>query len=313
MTYTFIDLSRSSAPDVSPDLDRLKEHIAKAYGISVVMILENADHKVFETITQVLQEPFVHQVVLVDNGNVELVKESLLKLCQLSQKIHVIRCDKPIHQGEALNEAARDVAHPYVLVLDQHYRLMENGTWRLLLSIQSLKGDWVLGVKRQSQGGTDLPSCTYLPTPAEAYKQLLGQGLTIPMSVARSSVMHPYYVPAANAAAVFMPATLLSRLSGWDKKTTVWGGYADFCMRVHQAGGHVYYLPEVTVTECDARPRGWRYQWDSARGVMSYMGKHHHNVSRLLRWPLSFLLGACCFFTPLVNTLKSKWFSGRPH
>ena len=311
MTYTIIDLSQSPAPDLSLDPTRLKEQIAKAYGIAVIIVLQQADYRAFEVITAVLQESFVHQVILVDNGNDEAVRESLSKLRHMSQKVMVIKREKTTHQGAALNEASEEVRHPYVLVLDQHYKLMDNGTWRLLLSAQTMKGDWVIGVKRQSKNKTDMPSCTYLPTPLEACKQILGRGLTVPMSVARTTPLQPYYVPAANAACVFMPSHLLGFLGGWDPHTTIWGGYSDFCLRVHQSKGNVYYLPEVVVTEWGHRSLSWRYQLDSARGVMSYMTNHYAHTSRLIRWPLAAVLGVCCFLAPYMASFKAKWHRRR--
>ncbi len=309
MTHTVIDLTKQAGPESGHEWTQLKAQVARAYGIGLVMVIQQAEGTVFEILAKVLREPFIEQIILVDNGNSDVIRKGLVQLEQVTSRIRLVQPQYPMTQAAALNRAVEQIEQPYILILDQRYGLMENASWRLLVAGQMLSGPWILGVKRQGVDGRELPSCTYLPNPKEVYRQLWGRRLQIPMSVARNSRLHPYYVPAANASCIFMPKSVFEKMQGWNFKTTIWGGYGDFCLRLHQQAGHVYYLPEVQVREqgvFDLKQQ-WRYQLESAYGLVRYFGDHYAQTSRLIRWPLAFFVGLTCFLTPYLTFLKARW------
>jgi GT2 family glycosyltransferase len=270
------------------------------------MVIEDATESSLEVIFNNIQQPFIHQVILVDNGNSQSVQILLQRFVAQAPQTSLIT-ENRLPQGQALAMAFSKINQPYVMILDQNHQMMENATWRLLLAAQMVTGSWVMGVQRKGQANQDLPSCTYLPTPMEALKQLFKIQSSPSLAVARTNGLQPYYVPAANSACIFMPAQVWKDSQGWDEATTIWGGYSDFCLRLHEQKGDVYYLPEVTVTEMSPRVRRWQHQLQSAWGLICYFNRHYTETSRLIRWPLALALGAVCVATPWINLLKSRW------
>jgi hypothetical protein len=291
-----IDLTQQATPDVLPIEAWFNAKITETYGISVIMVIQDAVPLVFDAIAAAAQQPFVQQIILIDNGNHPSLQSGLQKLNQDITFLHLLKMHRPLSQTEALYKARGRVTQPYVLVVDQHHALSNNATHRLLMAAHALSGRWMMGVKRQNRAKADLPSCTYLSTPKEALKQVLGLDSSPLVNVARDNALQPYYVPAANSACVFMPTHVAVNLDWWQGKTTLFGGYTDFCLRLHKQQGNVYYLPEVTATELLPRKPTWRYQWSSLRGIVSYFNQHYRETSRLLRWPLAALLSVRTLF-----------------
>lgn len=306
MTNTIIDLRKQAPLGAQFDETMLQGPVTRACGISLVMVIEDATASSLEVIFKNIQQPFIHQVVLVDNGNAPGVKILLHRFAKQAPHISVLTGAR-LAQGKALQFALSQVNQHFVMILDQNHQMMENATWRLLLASQMVSGSWVMGVRRKNNSTQDLPSCTYLPTPLEALKQAFKLQRSPSIAVARLSGLQPYYVPAANSACIFMPTQVWKDLKGWDEKTTIWGGYSDFCLRLHEQKGHVYYVPEVTATETQVRPCRLQHQLRSAFGLIRYFNRHYAETSRLLRWPLVAMLGIVCVATPWLNLLKAQW------
>ena len=306
MTNMFIDLSKNRRQETNFKENLLQGQVARACGIALVIVIEDATAASLEVIFHNVQQPFIHQVILVDNGNSRSVKILLQRFASQAPQI-TLRTEDRLPQGSVLKMALSQVTQPFVMILDQNHQMMENATWRLLLAAQMVEGSWMMGVRRKGSANQDLPSCTHLPTPMEALKQLFKMQGSPPLSVARTNGLQPYYVPAANSACIFMPTQVWQSSKGWDEKTTIWGGYSDFCLRLHEQKGDVYYVPEVTVTERSPRIRRLQHQVQSAWGLICYFNRHYAETSRLLRWPLAAGLGAVCIATPWINLLKARW------
>ena len=87
--------------------------------------------------------------------------------------------------------------------------------------------------------------------------------------------LETHEVPAISNTFMFLKRTDFDRLAGFDDGFFLFGAGLDFCRRVHRADGKVVCVPRVRVTHM---PRGAAFspatEWQQARGLMRYLGKH---------------------------------------
>ncbi len=191
------------------------------------------------------------EVFVVDNNSadntVEMIKNNF-------PEVHLIANKENLGFAKANNQALKLTQGDFVLLLNPDMLLSEYSLSQALAWLRANPQAWVTGFKLLDQSGQVIKQVRRLP-------KLLDQ-LAIVLKIPHfaPSVLNNYIIENYNyeqASAVdsirgsffFIRREALEKLGGLDEQFFVWFEEVDYCRRVYQAGGEVWYSPAASATD----------------------------------------------------------------
>jgi GT2 family glycosyltransferase/nucleoside-diphosphate-sugar epimerase len=270
---------------------------------SAILVSYHTGPVMFASVTTLLKQPMLSELVLVDNGNPPDVLARIRQMALTESRIRVISGHGNVGYAKGCNIGAK-AATGYFLILVNPDALLPPDTLPQISAAFERHSDAVMvGCAMLNPDGSLQPdSARPLLTPDTAIKSWFGGQPLLAGNESESKV-----VPAISGALMCLRRKDFDRLMGLDEVFVASGAGMDLCMRVQRLGGKAVYLPSVRVTRVDTRrePNKKTIAWQRARGQLHYFRKHFDS-----RYPLGFMLFVrIAVMSSLAMRLLSHWLT----
>jgi len=219
--------------------------------------------------------PQCDEIILIDNGNPELVREWL----DAQDDITLIRPNGNIGFALACNIGAKRASRDFLLFLNPDAELEQDSVVRLVAQAgragePSLIGAKVIGPDGLEQRGSRRDTLTLIS---------FFTGINRHTDPAPSE---PVQVEAVSGSAFLMSAQSFKTVNGFDTRYFLHVEDLDICRRVREAGGQVWHHPRAVVRHQggSSDAAGWVVAHHKRMSFKTYMLTYYPRAGRLL-WP----------------------------
>ncbi len=220
--------------------------------LSIIIVSWKSCDKLKNNLTKLMaSQGLSFEVFVVDNtsadGTVEMIKSDF-------PQVNLIANKENFGFAKANNQALKLTQGDFVLLLNPDMLVDEHSLSNALVWLRANPQAWVTGFKLLDQNGQVIKQVRRFP-------KLLDQ-LAIVLKIPHfaPSVLQNYIVEDFNyeqASAVdsirgsffFIRREAIESLGGLDERFFVWFEEVDYCKRVYQAGGEVWYSPAASATD----------------------------------------------------------------
>lgn len=220
--------------------------------VSVVMVSYHTGDVLWESIGSVLAQPELEQLLVVDNGNPQEVREALVELSQKEPKLKVLTIEnKGFANG--CNSGASQAEGEYLLILNPDCIVPPHSFNKVIEALKQHPESYIAGGYLANLDGSEQNgSRRNLLTPGVALVESLGLHRFFPhlarMNIQDSPVpLTPVLVPAISGAFMMMKREQYRQLGGMDEGYFFHVEDLDFCLQVQRQGGKILYVPGVKI------------------------------------------------------------------
>jgi GT2 family glycosyltransferase/nucleoside-diphosphate-sugar epimerase len=260
---------------------------------SVVMVSYRTGSVLFAAIGRVLAQTAPVELVLVDNGNPADVMARLMEMAARDPRLRIVNGHGNVGFAKGCNIGASAARGDFLLFLNPDCLLPPDAFTKLQEEGARLKRPYMLGAHLVNEDGSAQRGCRRaLLTPTSAFVEALGLGWLFPglrLNRHREPVPERTVpMPAISGAFIFMPREDFWNIGGFDEGYFLHVDDLDLCLRLHRAGGAVYFVPQVVVTHLGGTSQATTafVEKHKARGLVRYFHKHYGAYNRLLLWLL---------------------------
>ena len=220
---------------------------------SVILVSFHTGEPLFKAVDSVLRQREAVEMIVVDNGNPEGVLARLRAIALADARVKVISGHGNVGFSRGNNLGVAAAAGEQILLLNPDCALQDDTLARLYLHAASLPHPFMLGARILNEDGTDQRGCRReLLTPATAFVEALPWARLFPrLRLNRHEEPVPTAltpIPAISGAFMFLSRKDFDRGGGFDEGYFLHVEDLDFCFRFRQAGGEIYFAPDVVVT-----------------------------------------------------------------
>jgi N-acetylglucosaminyl-diphospho-decaprenol L-rhamnosyltransferase len=265
---------------------------ADTRGVTVVMICYHTGPILFESIARVLEEPSVHQLVLIDNGSSPKTAETLRDLEETYERILLVQGHGNIGFARAANMGAQLAKQPWLVFLNPDATLREDAVKNLIEAAHSsirpcIVGARVLNPDLSEQRGARRGEVT----PATTVMSLLKLSKILPFlnkfeihNEAQCLPDEPLSVATISGACFAMSRAEFLQVGGFDTRFFLHVEDIDLCWRVRQKGGIVLFHPKAEVIHKGqtSHVQPMFVELNKGMGLIYYFKKRADNIWRKL-------------------------------
>ena len=219
--------------------------------LCVVMVSYFTGEILFTAMEAVLREEVVARLVLVDNGNPPGVQKRLRETAASDPRIELITGQGNVGFARGCNLGAEKARQPLLLLLNPDCVPVGGEIRELVDAARGLTGDWLLGPRLMGGDGREQAgSRRNALTPATLVAE--GTGIYRLRPGCRRFNLHQEPLPeemtevaVISGACMLMPLESYLRMGGMDEGYFLHVEDIDFCLRFRQAGGKVWFCPQV--------------------------------------------------------------------
>lgn len=257
--------------------------------ISVVIVSYHTGPILFESISSVLKQKIISQVIVVDNGNPASVVIALSSKFARDERFQLITGQGNIGFSRACNLAAKRATGDFILLLNPDCIVHEDGINHLVHIAESYKGKWLLTPHLINPDGTDqqggrreiltpwiafvegIKLYRFLPN-HPYFKRFNNHNMPLPTKVTQVSV--------TTGAFMLLKTSVYRELGGMDEGYFLHVEDIDFCLRFRNAGGNIYFCPNVTFVHVLGTSKVCRLfiEWHKMNGLKRYFRLHFLNI-----------------------------------
>lgn len=280
--------------------------------ITVVTVNYNAGNGLRTLVTELMAEPQVDCITVVDNASHD---GSLDFLSRISDP-RVTLVQNPSNMGFAIacNQGAAMATTDYLLFINPDCHIHDDALASLLHCLELSLDTGMAGPLILNSDGSEQRGCRrYLPNPRRALMRVLGLGRPgADGHVAGFDLTdtplptQPVEMEAISGACMLIRREVFQRLNGWDEGYFLHCEDLDLCMRLKLAGSRILFVPRAVVSHTggvSSRGRNVFVLWHMHRGMWRYFSKFEYAASpfwlTFLVWSgiwsrfLTLLPGAC--------------------
>jgi GT2 family glycosyltransferase len=254
--------------------------------VSVVMVATPGDPRLVQSLTAVLAQSFLREVIVVLTEPCTTFEATLEKLSQDRPRCYVVK-GKPVSGlADAYNLGAQYASGEYLLFLGPSCVLPENGMDTLLTIGARKTMPWVVGMQfgiaplksrpRADRFKKQWEKLVNRMTKFSVYDEHKNSGLievSLPGGGLHASVVPPD--------CLFMSTKVFAELKGFDKHCFHSTFHLDLCLRVHLLGGGVYQAKPLTMSHQSNPSVGlWKTIRQTWRGFYGWCHFYRKHVSR---------------------------------
>ncbi len=220
--------------------------------ISVIMVSYHTGPILMRAIEAVLQDNAATELILVDNGNPTPAQAWLDDIAKRNTRIAVLRGHGNIGFGAGCNLGAEKASGDYFVFLNPDTILHPGSLATLQSALNDHQDAWMAGPAVLTTKGTIHPtSVRNLLTPAVA----LSEALRLPRLTSlfpsmnrkvKEQITQP--VPAISGACMMLTKKAWQMLGGFNQAYFLHVEDLDLCLRTHEHGGTILYVPEARIT-----------------------------------------------------------------
>jgi hypothetical protein len=254
--------------------------------VSVIMVSYHTGPILTRSIEQVLAQEGLKELFLVDNGNSDAVADRLDSLAAKNTKLSIVRGQGNVGFAAACNLGAKKASGDYILLLNPDCLIPENALKTTVTALEKNPKAWLLGISMVGpdgdiQGGAK----RNLLTPFIAFTEVFQLWRFQKTEKHRLNLTQhpediaPEIVPAISGAFMLIKKSRYTTLKGIDEDYFFHVEDLDFCLKIHNAGGKILFLPAVKAVHyrSTSNVSSLFVEWNKAKGFTHYFSKHFQN------------------------------------
>jgi hypothetical protein len=301
----------AAEPVEAPDFLRNRRHV------SVIMVVFMTGEALEESLSCVLRDPLVDELVVVDNGSSEREAQCLRRLAGRDGRVTLVSGHGNIGFARGANLGARQAKGDLLVFLNPDAFLQPRCVAELVREIEDrpvpcIVGGRVLNADRTEQRGARRGDIT----PVSALLSLSGLARKVPgwskFEVhweAETLPDQPAPAPTISGACFCMRREDFEAMAGFDEKYFLHVEDVDLCWRVRREGGTVLFHPKAEVIHLGhtslASPL--RVEFHKGVGLARYFRKRSTGLGSVaLAWALSPLIVCTAVARPLLWRLTGR-------
>lgn len=244
--------------------------------VSAIVVTRNANPAALDLcLRSALAEPWIDDLVIVDNGNSPEMSSALRALQADRRDVHIVAVSSSRSMAAAANAGAAKARGRWLLFLEPDVVVQRGAVARMAAAGGGASAPWIVGGRLTDTMGRDrrasragaLTSWSALavaldwpgPRPVR-YKRRRAN---------RDEPPEPAKVAAVSGALMLIPRADFQQLGGFDEGFATHGADLDLCRRAREAGGAVLLQPAASGVQFDVRKSGRR----EAQGLALFAAK----------------------------------------
>lgn len=256
---------------------------------SVIMVSYHTGPVLWVSLESVLSQKGLKELILVDNGNPEYIRQCLQALARRDSRVTLLTGHGNVGFARGCNMGVAKATAEYILLLNPDCLLPENALEQTYGALTRQPSVWLAGCNLVSPDGCEQAGGRRnLLTPWKA----LVEGLKL----YKMAPNHPYFsrvnlheqtplqegtiIPAISGAFMAISRERYQVLQGMDEAYFLHVEDLDFCYRVREHGGDIIYLPDVRVIHyrSTSKAPACAVEWHKTKGFMRYFNKHFRTI-----------------------------------
>ncbi|MGD8221036.1 glycosyltransferase family 2 protein [Pseudomonas thivervalensis] len=280
-----------------------------------------------ELLLECVESAFVagaSRVIVVDNDSHDDSLTRLERIHPAGGSLQIVRNAANLGFAVACNQGARLSAAPNLFFLNPDSKLAANAIDRLLLALRSAPEiGMVGGFLCNPDGSEQAGGRRVFPTPRRAFMRAFGLSRLSALfpSVLSDFLLHkeplpnvPIAVEAISGACMLVKREAIESVGLWDEDYFLHCEDLDWCMRFHQAGWRVLFVPDARVMHvfgACSRDRPYFVEWHKHLGFLRFYRKFFRRKYPAALW-ISVVIGVWFRFGLVVlrhaiTRLKQAW------
>ncbi len=264
---------------------RDREQVKNTPAISAIVISYFTGPLLSRSISSLHEQAEIGEVILIDNGNFPGAVERAVEENSGGAPIRVLSGHGNIGFAAACNLGAANARHDFLLFFNPDAIMPAGGVARLLADANKLKRPWLMGAKLIGPDGIEQQgSRRETLTPWRAFVEAA--------RLYKLAPRHPYFrrfnlhaqdcpieispTPTISGACFLLPKEDYDKIGGMDERYFLHVEDVDFCLRFANAGGRVYFNPNVSVIhyKSSSRANPVKIEARKTAGVIRYFKTH---------------------------------------
>lgn len=244
--------------------------------VTAIIVTRNTGQSLELCLRSAMAEPWIDEVIVVDNGNPPNVRSALRALQADRRDVKLIQTEQEVSLAAACNLGAAKARGRWLLFLDPHVVLQRGAVARMAAAGGEARQPWIVGGRLMDTNGKDRPAAragalnvwsavavaidwpAKSPTPKKKGKQ---PDLISPPA--------PTQVAAVSGAFMLIPSADFHDLGGFDEGFATDAADLDLCRRAGEAGGSVLFEPAASGVQFAGAARGRK----KAQGLARFAAK----------------------------------------
>jgi GT2 family glycosyltransferase len=224
--------------------------------VSIIIVNYNGGPLLHDAVSAALSSSVSVEVLISDNGSTDGSLNSVYQAFGKDQRVHIISNGSNLGFSRANNIALRRAKGQYVLLLNPDC-IIQRDTLAQMLGIFDTNPDaGMAGCLIRNPDGTEQPGCRRaVPTPWRTFVRVLHLNRLFPNNLRfRTFLLHQEPLPSApDSVEAISGAFMLVRREAMEQVGLLDDNYfmhcedIDWCMRFHQAGWNITFVPNVEV------------------------------------------------------------------
>jgi len=254
-------------------------HIKKR--ISVVMVSYYTGPSLMESVSAMLADTDILELIIVDNGNTISARQRLWALVENNNRVKIVQGHDNVGFGRACNYGARLSKGDYVLFLNPDAVTEQGTAMRMADCGEGLTVPWIVGGNLQTVDGLEQRGARRAAlTPMAAvisftplhklpgFKSIHLENLPLPKK--------PVEIPIVSGACLMMDRESFDILGGFDERYFLHVEDIDICRRVKLLGGDVFFVPDAKVMHygSTSKARIVKVERSKLRGFIRYFWEY---------------------------------------
>lgn len=268
------------------DTASTKQIVTEATGlVSVVSVTYYTGDVLFDMIHSVLKQEPVGELVLVNNGNPLPVYHRLLEFAEKEPRLTLISGQGNVGFATATNLGVKTAKFDNILILNPDCVPEDDFVEKLIDEAQKLPRPNLVSCRILDQDGVEQSgSRRAMLTPWRAFIEVF--------SLYKLAPNHPHFqrfkwheneipktimeVPAISGATIFVTKEDFWKIGGFDEGYFLHVEDIDLCFRMRGAGGHVFFVPHLTIRHVGATSKSPKavVEWHKTKSFVRYFFKN---------------------------------------
>ncbi|MDX2237450.1 MAG: glycosyltransferase [Hyphomonadaceae bacterium] len=241
--------------------------------VSAIVVTRDTGQPLELCLRSALAEPWIDELVIVDNGNPPAVSSALRALQADRRDVALVQGQGDIGHAAGANLGAERARGRWLLFIDPTVVVQRGAAERMVAAGGGAKAPWIVGGKITDTRGRERRIVRRgALTPFSAVAIALGLGaqrLKAPKQDDPRALVDAAAVSAVSGALMLAPRADFLRLGGFDALATGLGAELDLCRRAAEAGGDVLIQPAASGVQFGVRKPDDR----DAKGLARYAAR----------------------------------------
>jgi GT2 family glycosyltransferase len=258
--------------------------------VSAIVVTYNTGDALWECLDAALQDPWIDELLIVNNGNPPHVAQRLELFAAAHRAVTLITGHGNIGFGAACNLGARQARGHWVLMLNPDAVIEPGSAEAMAQATRGRVGPTVVGglLQNAADGREQRGARRGELSLWSAFVSCFGLSRVINRGVLRD--LHreseplpdrTIPMPVISGALVLIPRSDFRRLGGFDEAYFLHVEDIDLCQRVRRMGGEVLFTPFAKAKHYGSTSRAsivW-IEWQKTKGLARYFWRFSHGVS----------------------------------